>query len=298
MITNQVLVGSGAAVIAGLIVVINSSYRIPEIKVIDERATGLVIEYTYPRRDNRNYLLGLITSGSSILFKKEKGDWNSYSNNVIIMESRAPFNLSGKSFLPFSAPNSHYMIVKNNIRRTFRVRERYHEYQYSNFRLIAESERSEDVHRLLTALDKHITKLASDTRFKLLPFDVILVDLPIPSVILNDNRMVVGNKDRFMELLHEFSHVISMFNNHNVLEASLYLYRNPHRFAESKYFDTKVGHPHTNISEMIASIITLYIAGKDPELSGKDREMFQIIISHYRLDELRGEISGIIGKRE
>lgn len=294
----DVLYTAGALTVASLVTIMAATNPdIPELKVRRESSLGIVVEYNYPSDRNKSRMLGIMTSGGSIIFKRDEEGWDVYSQNEIIFERYDMFGFSGKAFLSNVSPNTPYVILKNNFRKFKSLKGEVHVEDYRFFTVFSERELKSKEKELLKVLDEHL-RLLGETYSKIMVFRLHLIELPIPSAILNPHLVVVGNKDREIELIHEFAHIYSRIHDHRTLEAAIRLYRDPERFAEHKHFDTEVGHPSSNLSEMIASIITTYALGKDLELTGKDREALQMIVDFYKLDSLREKLNGIVSKRE
>ncbi|MCS7122543.1 MAG: hypothetical protein NZ908_01135 [Candidatus Micrarchaeota archaeon] len=289
------LLAAGSVVAAVLTVSLATIPKIDEIRVKRETPLGITVEYKYPSDTNRSKMLGVMTSGASMIFRKEEEGWALYVQNPLIIETDR-FGFSGKVFLPNLSPNTPYFIVKNNYRKSKSLKGKVYTQEYGSFTVFSEKQLNIKERELLRVLDEHL-ELLSKIHSRKIFFRLHLIESPIPSTILNPYLMVVGNRDRIMELVHEFAHVYSTIHNREVLEAAVRLFRDPERFAEYRHFRTEIGHPSSNLSETIASMITIYVLGKDIEMDRDDREAFQIIVDFYRLDELRKKIHGIISTR-
>ncbi len=274
-----------------IFIVSTQNPRIDNLRITEKSALHITLEYTYPT-DNRNYLIAVFNSGGSFGFRRYGENWRVFGEYIV--KKSKDYGFEGEVVLPSTYPNSPYVIVKNKTTwKSSRPRYKYYEYDLEFFTIYSNIQLNLETFKIF---DEHLKLLARKHGKKINKFSIIYLNIDIPSVIIGD-RMILG-KPSIVQLLHEFAHVFSLYNNTEIIEKLGYLFKEAGKFAENANMDTHIGHPHSNISELLASIITIYVMGKLPNMNEEERKALDYISSFYMLDELRMRLYEITGERQ
>lgn len=282
----------GAAALAttmiALFIVSSRPPRIDSLKIINESAFHIEIKYKYP--EGRDRLIAIFNSGGSFGFERYKDGWWPFGE--YLQKRSDKYGLEGEVVLVSQYPNSPYVIIKNNRSWISRKpRHRYYEYELNSFRIFSNTNLDLSMFKIF---DEHLDLLAKKHGKSINKFVVIYLNVDVPSVIIGD-RVILG-KPSPIELVHEFAHIFSLYKNVQTIKYLGELNNNAEKFAENRNLNTYVGHPASNISELLASIITLYTVQALPDLNEKEQEAIKYIANFYMLDELKERLHGIIGK--
>lgn len=293
MMNKEFGIAAAFVALTSFAIVSSKTPIIDELKVKDRDALAITVEYNYPSFKKRGELL-MIAGMGRFGFIKELEGWRSTGQGYLVKDIGF-LGITGTVIIPLDYPNAPYYSIKNSFyRRSSIGRYKYYSYTYDNFTIYSNTNKINQ--NLFKILDNHLNLLQNKTKINLEKFTIYYLNKDIYGMIFYDKIILGGVSD--LETIHEFAHIISLFNNADIIKYLSNLYKNAEKFSEKNNLNTKIGHPHRNISELAASIITLYLYNKLPDLTPEEYQAINYISSFYELEKLKGELNGIISYRE